>query len=132
MLKRTPLVYMVSRMALICERYAAGCTKTGTKILQVKRGQKQRNAPGKAQKGRNRVRFGCWKEKDGEILYRKYEETHYQKAYSLERTKELLLEAGMEYIAAYDAFTREPARKDSERIYILAREKGKNSQKEEI
>ena len=71
-------------------------------------------------------------EKDGEILYRKYEETHYQKAYSLERTKELLLEAGMEYIAAYDAFTREPARKDSERIYILAREKGKNSQKEEI
>ena len=71
-------------------------------------------------------------EKDGEILYRKYEETHYQKVYSLERVKELLLEAGMEYIAAYDAFTREPARKDSERIYILAREKGKNSQKEEI
>lgn len=64
--------------------------------------------------------------KDGEILYRKYEETHYQKAYSLERVKELLLEAGMEYIAAYDAFTREPVRKDSERIYILAREKGKN------
>lgn len=65
-------------------------------------------------------------EKDGEILYRKYEETHYQKAYSLERVKELLLEAGMEYVAAYDAFTREPVRKDSERIYILAREKGKN------
>lgn len=64
--------------------------------------------------------------KDGEILYRKYEETHYQKAYSLERVKELLLEAGMEYVAAYDAFTREPVRKDSERIYILAREKGKN------
>ena len=65
-------------------------------------------------------------EKDGEILYRKYEETHYQKVYSLERVKELLLEAGMEYVAAYDAFTREPVRKDSERIYILAREKGKN------
>ena len=65
-------------------------------------------------------------DKDGETLYRKYEETHYQKAYSLERVKELLLEAGMEYVAAYDAFTREPVRKDSERIYILAREKGKN------
>ena len=52
---------MVSRMDSICERYAAGCTKTEPKILQVKRGQKQRNAPGKARKGRNRVRFGCWR-----------------------------------------------------------------------
>ena len=61
MSKRTPLVYVVSRMDSICERYAAGCTKTEPKILQVKRGQKQRNAPGKARKGRNRVRFGCWR-----------------------------------------------------------------------
>ena len=52
---------MVSRMDSICERYAAGCTKTEPKILQVKRGQKQRNAPGKARKRRNRVRFGCWR-----------------------------------------------------------------------
>ena len=53
---------MVSRMDSICERYAAGCTKTEPKILQVKRGQKQRNAPGKARKRRNRVRSGCWRE----------------------------------------------------------------------
>ena len=52
---------MVSRMDSICERYAAGCTKTEPKILQVKRGQKQRNAPGKARKRRNRVRSGCWR-----------------------------------------------------------------------
>ena len=52
---------MVSRMDSICERYAAGCTKTEPKILQVKRGQKQRNAPGKARKRRNWVRFGCWR-----------------------------------------------------------------------
>ena len=70
-------------------------------------------------------------EKDGETLYRKYEETHYQKAYSLEKVKELLLKAGMEFVAAYDAFTRDPVREDSERIYILVREKGKNKQKEE-
>ena len=61
MWKRVALVYMVSPMASICERYAAGCTKTEPKILQVKRGQKQRNAPGKARKRRNRVRFGCWR-----------------------------------------------------------------------
>ena len=52
---------MVSRTALTCERYAAGCTKTEPKILRVKRGQKQRNAPDSARKRRNRVRFGCWR-----------------------------------------------------------------------
>ena len=52
---------MLSRTALTCNHYAAGCTKTEPKILQVKRGQKQRNAPGKARKRRNRVRSGCWR-----------------------------------------------------------------------
>lgn len=58
-------------------------------------------------------------------LYRKYEETHYQRVYDLETVKNLLKEAGMEFVAAYDAFTREPVREDSERIYIIARESGK-------
>ena len=63
------------------------------------------------------------REKDN--LYRKYEELHYQKAYELEQVKRLLEEAGMEFVAAYDAFTHEPVREDSERIYIIARESGK-------
>ena len=61
-LKRTPLVYMVSPTASTCNHYAPECTKTGPKILRVKRGQKQRNAPEIVRKGRNRVRFGCWRE----------------------------------------------------------------------
>ena len=61
----------------------------------------------------------------GGALYRKYEEIHYQKAYELETVKRLLEEAGMEFVAAYDAFTHDPVRKDSERIYIIAREHGK-------
>lgn len=61
---------------------------------------------------------------DGD-LYRKYEETHYQRAYELDTVKRLLTEAGMEFVTAYDAFTREPIKEDSERIYIIAREKGK-------
>ena len=52
---------MLSRTALTCNHYAAGCTKTEPEILQVKRGQKQRNAPDSARKRRNRVRFGCWR-----------------------------------------------------------------------
>lgn len=61
--------------------------------------------------------------KDG--LYEKYEEEHFQRAYTLSQIQSLLRQAGMEYVAAYDAFTEEPPREDSERIYILAREKGK-------
>lgn len=60
-----------------------------------------------------------------EGLFRKYEETHYQRGYELKRIKSLLEEAGMIYVAAYDAFTRENPREDSERIYVIARENGK-------
>lgn len=62
--------------------------------------------------------------KEGE-LYRKYEETHYQRAYSLEEVMRAISEAGMEFVDSYDTCTRLPVRKDSERIYVIAREMGK-------
>lgn len=58
-------------------------------------------------------------------LFRKYEETHYQRGYELETIKALLKEAGLIFVDAYDAFTKEPPREDSERIYVIARENGK-------
>ena len=58
-------------------------------------------------------------------LYRKYEETHFQRVYELETVKRLLKEAGLMFVAAYDAFTKEPVREDSERIYIIAIEQEK-------
>ena len=61
-------------------------------------------------------------------LYRKYEETHCQRAYPVEAVRRLLEEAGMEFVAAYDAFTKEPVRAESERIYIIAREHGKREE----
>lgn len=64
------------------------------------------------------------KEKDTD-LYRKYQETHYQKAYELENIKGLVEESGLEYVSAYDAFTKNPPTAESERIYVIAREKGK-------
>lgn len=64
---------------------------------------------------------------EGEF-YQKFQETHYQRAYSLETVKELIRQSGMEFVAAYDAFTREPVRENSERIYVIAREKGKHRQ----
>lgn len=57
---------------------------------------------------------------DGES-YRRFEEVHYQRAYALETIGRLLADAGMELTAAYDAFTKEPVRDDSERIYVVAR-----------
>ena len=58
-------------------------------------------------------------------LYRKYVETHYQKGYELETIKRLLEKSGMKFVTAYDAFTRNPPTKESERVYVIARESGK-------
>lgn len=61
---------------------------------------------------------------DGD-LYRRYEETHFQRGYTLEQVKEALKEAGMEFVAVYDAFTKQLPKGDSERIYVVAKERGK-------
>ena len=61
----------------------------------------------------------------GDGVYRRYTETHYQRSYTLEEVQEAAEEAGLIWVAAYDAFTKEPVREDSERIYIVLRENGK-------
>lgn len=58
-------------------------------------------------------------------LYEKYEETHFQRAYTLEEMKRFLKLAGMEFITAYDGYKNCQAQEQSERICVLAREKGK-------
>lgn len=61
--------------------------------------------------------------KDGSKLFHRYEETHYRKAYNVDKVKQLIEEAGMEWIAVYDALTEKKPKKDCERVYIIAREK---------
>lgn len=63
-------------------------------------------------------------------LYRKFEEVHFQRGYTLEEMKELLEQAGMEFLAAYDAYTPNPAAADSDRICVIARERGKRKTEE--
>lgn len=65
--------------------------------------------------------------KEGE-LYRRFEETHYQKCYSLEEIGQAAQEAGMEFVAAYDAFTHDAPKDESERIYVVLKERGKERQ----
>lgn len=61
----------------------------------------------------------------GQEVCRKLKETHYQRAYTLEEMKSLLARSGMEFLAAYDAFTRGEPNAKSERVCVVAREHGK-------
>ncbi len=63
--------------------------------------------------------------KNPEGAYERYEETHYQKCYELDTIRALLEEAGLMFVAAYDAYTTDPVAHDSEKITIIARERGK-------
>ena len=58
-------------------------------------------------------------------LYRKFEEVHLQRAYTLEQMIRLVKKSGLEFVTAYDAFTREQPTDTSKRIYMVAREQGK-------
>ena len=58
-------------------------------------------------------------------LYRKYQEEHFQRAYTLEQISHMLTEAGLEYVTAYDDYTKESPHDRSERICVVAREHGK-------
>jgi len=53
----------------------------------------------------------------------KQEETHYRRAYSIDTIRRLLEEAGMEWVAVYATLTEEEPQGDTERVYIIAREK---------
>ena len=60
-----------------------------------------------------------------EDLFRKSVETHYQRGYELEEMISFVKESGLEFIEAIDADTHSVPTADSERVYIVAREKGK-------
>ncbi len=58
-------------------------------------------------------------EEDGR--YRKYEETHLQRAYEQETVEALLKESGLELLHVYEAFTKEVPAEDAQRIYYVCR-----------
>ena len=56
-------------------------------------------------------------------LYRKHKETHIRRAYDLETVKQVLNESGLDMLGAYHELTKKKPRPDSERIYIVAKER---------
>lgn len=64
-------------------------------------------------------------ERQEDDLYRKFTETHYQRGYSLNEMKAFLEKAGLTFVTAMDEKTHEAPTETSERIYVIAREHGK-------
>ena len=60
-------------------------------------------------------------------LYERFFETHREKARETDSVRRLLEEAGMEYIGEWDAYTDDPLSGTSDRVVILARERGKQT-----
>ena len=58
-------------------------------------------------------------------LYRRFRETHFQRAYTLEEIRQIVEASGLEFVTAYEAFTKDAPSCESERIYVIAREQGK-------
>lgn len=56
----------------------------------------------------------------GAEIYRRYQETHFQRGYTLEEMRELVKTSGLKLLAVYDAFTKEAPNTESERIYMIA------------
>lgn len=68
--------------------------------------------------------------RDNPHLYRKYKETHYQRGYTLGEIRLLLEHAGLVFEAAYDMDTKDLPGDASERIFVVARESGKQPRQE--
>ena len=55
-------------------------------------------------------------------IYERFEETHYQRAYSIAEVKNLLKKAGLTDIRVYKAFTKEAPDRVTERVYFISKE----------
>jgi len=62
---------------------------------------------------------------DEDGRYSRFDEEHVQRVYNIEEIRTAAVKAGMRFVTAYDAFTADPPKPDSERIYIVLQEQGK-------
>jgi len=64
-------------------------------------------------------------EKGEDGRYDRFEEIHLQRVYDIEIVKCLLEKAGLQFVAVYDAMTKNAPEDGSERIYFIAKERQK-------
>ncbi len=58
--------------------------------------------------------------------YERGDEEQVQRAFSIEEIKEYTKAAGMDFVGAYRAFTKDAPTEEDDRIYIILRERGKS------
>jgi ubiquinone/menaquinone biosynthesis C-methylase UbiE len=63
---------------------------------------------------------------NGSGAYKRFDERHVQRAHTQEELTSLLTKTGFDEIAAYDAFSKDAQKKDSERIQFVARKTSKS------
>ena len=64
--------------------------------------------------------------RDEDGRYERLEEFHYQRAYTVEEIKSAAAEAGMSFLAVYNALTRDKPSDTGDRIYVVLGEQGKS------
>lgn len=65
--------------------------------------------------------FAAEGENAQDVVFRRFQEVHYQRGYRLEQMRELLARAGLDFVEALDADTHRGVTAESERIYVVAR-----------
>lgn len=64
-----------------------------------------------------------------EATFYRFDEVHYQRAYTIDEVKSAVEEAGMEFVAVYEAFTDHAPDVDCDRLYFVAKEKFQEGKK---
>ena len=73
----------------------------------------------------NDIDLKVFVKEEGDI-YRKFQEEHIQRGYTLDEIKQLLEESGLIFLEAYEEYTMQAPQPDSGRIVVVAQEHGKN------
>lgn len=73
----------------------------------------------------NDIDLKVFVQEEGDI-YRKFQEEHIQRGYTLDEIKQLLEESGLIFLEAYEEYTTQTPQPDSGRIVVVAQEHGKN------
>ena len=73
----------------------------------------------------NDIDLKVFVQEEGDI-YRKFQEEHIQRGYTLDEIKQLLEDSGLIFLEAYEEYTTQAPQPDSGRIVVVAQEHGKN------
>lgn len=73
----------------------------------------------------NEYLLTIYAKREDDDTYDRIEEYHQQRAYAIEEVKKIIAEGGMEFVCAFNAFSKDVASENNDRIYFIAREKGK-------